>query len=649
MNFQRMFYLTFTRKRSLLASRTLRGVFRLIASVCLFTSVQTHAQGFLEMPDTADAPDLERQTMLLDLDIPGVRDREPNPEAGPRLNIKEFRLQGIVEYPELGITRKAITDKIEALRFELMQEGERTHSGFTLKELSEISELVVDIEKDTETEHVGPLEVQKFVFLIRDQLRQRGVTVGMIESVADTITQFYRERGFILAKAYIPKQQVRDGVVSITLLLGELGEVIVEDAGRVSTNLISRAFKRNIAEPVTNKRIDESLYLVNDIPGVRAQGFFSQGRQVGDTAMTIKVQEEKWVSGNLRLDNHGSETTSQNRAYADIYLHNPLGIGDELYLAVLNSYDPDSTLYGAIRYNSMIMSPRLRASMGYSSNDFVSRSLEEIGSSATFFTGKSDVSDVSIKYHFKRSRIKNFSLGVTYTDISTILDTTNGSKISEEAQKVSLSFDFDLLNEKRRHLYLGSFALHGADLLKSDDEIGGVDPESQDVYATFDASSLMFFKFPFTSVDTRVLAKLALQYAGSSTSKLNQISLTGPQRARGFTVNGLQADDGGYFGVDWFFNSPQALEKLLFGRRGGKILQPYVFFDSVFGLQHGVEDDGSEAKTKGTLANVGLGLRATYKQFNFSIAATEVLVDNVNTQKVETPVNNVYFEMQYSL
>ncbi|MCP4488283.1 MAG: ShlB/FhaC/HecB family hemolysin secretion/activation protein, partial [Gammaproteobacteria bacterium] len=50
---------------------------------------------------------------------------------------------------------------------------------------------------------------------------------GQIETVADRITQFYRQRGFHLAKAYIPKQEARDGVVTLALLLGSLGEVEV--------------------------------------------------------------------------------------------------------------------------------------------------------------------------------------------------------------------------------------------------------------------------------------------------------------------------------------------------------------------------------------------------------------------------------------
>ncbi len=66
--------------------------------LCLFQSV-VYA-GFLEMPNTAEVPEFERESLSLDMDIPALRDRDPNPEAGPRLNVKEFRVQGLIEYPE---------------------------------------------------------------------------------------------------------------------------------------------------------------------------------------------------------------------------------------------------------------------------------------------------------------------------------------------------------------------------------------------------------------------------------------------------------------------------------------------------------------------------------------------------------------------
>ena len=99
----------------------------------------TSFAGFLEMPEITEMPDFERKSMLKDLDIPSVRDRDPDPESGPRLNVEKFKLQGIVEYPELGITKADIDKLIDGIRFDLMQEYKVEESGFTKTELEEVS------------------------------------------------------------------------------------------------------------------------------------------------------------------------------------------------------------------------------------------------------------------------------------------------------------------------------------------------------------------------------------------------------------------------------------------------------------------------------------------------------------------------------
>ncbi|VAW68245.1 hypothetical protein MNBD_GAMMA10-3065, partial [hydrothermal vent metagenome] len=105
--------------------------------------------GFFEMPDITQFPELKRESLLQDMDIPSVRDRDPDPESGSRLNVRQFKLQGIVEFPELGITKKNIDKQIERIRFELMQEYELLESGYTQVEVNEVIDLLVDIEKET--------------------------------------------------------------------------------------------------------------------------------------------------------------------------------------------------------------------------------------------------------------------------------------------------------------------------------------------------------------------------------------------------------------------------------------------------------------------------------------------------------------------
>ena len=616
-----------------------KSVFRKTCSVLLFalTAQFTHA-GFLEMPDTTEVPEYEKDSMLLDMDIPAVRDRDPDPEAGPRLNVKEFRLQGLVEYPDLGITRKELIKKVEAIRFDFMKEGEKTESGYTISELGEISDLVAQIEKETEGTHVGPLEVQKLVFLIRDQRRRRGITLGMIETVADTITRYYRERGFILAKAYIPKQQVRDGVVTLTLLLGDLGDVNVVNNKRVSENKIKAIFKDDMFKPVTSWSVEENLYLVNDIPGLTAQGFFQPGDQVGDTKLNVNVLSEKWYSSNLRMDNHGSDTTGKYRMYGDFYLHNPLGYGDELLLGALYTVEPDNTTYGTFRYSFPFISSRLTTSVGVSSNDFI---FQPSSSGQAAFdnsvAGKSFVADINFNYKLKRSRKSNYSIDFNYSDIDTKLvqsDLSNDTK----AKNFTLGFNFDLITEKKRNLHVGNFSLIQSSTENLDERQGELLTDSS-VYVRFDYSRLSFLEIPFTDTISRLVLKSSGQYAGKSVGSINQMALAGPSKARGYDVSTGFFDDALYFGADWFVP--------LFGKKLSKTIQPYLFTDLAYGSLNPIDGSDDEASVEGTFADVGIGFNVTYKDIKSNITLAAALSDDIGLEE-EVSGSAVYFDLQYA-
>ena len=623
----------------------------LVFLICMGVS-QLAFSGFLDLPDTTEVPEYERDTLLKDMDIPPVRDRDPDPEAGPRLNVTEFRLQGLVEFPELGITRQAIIDKVESIRFELMREGSQTESGYTLDELGEVSDLVAQIEKETEGKHVGPLEVQRLVFLIRDQRRRRGVTLGMIETVADTITQYYRERGFILAKAYIPKQQVRDGVVTLTLLLGELGEVEVVNNKKIRSKYVEKIFKEDMFEPVTSWRIEEALYLVNDTPGVTAQGFFQPGKQVGDTKLSVNILDEQRWTSNVRVDNHGSDTTGEYRVYADVYLLNPLGYGDQLQIGGLYTFEPSNTTYGSLRYTAPFFSSKWTASLGVSSNDFIFQSRQSnnaIDLDASV-AGKSLVADVKFNYKWKRSRKKNLSFDIIFEDIGTELVVV-GNDSTTDAINTTLNFNFDVINERSRRLHVGNISLVSSSI-ELDDGFGTVTSEDL-FYLSYDYSMLSFIKLPFSKKESRLVFKSAGQIGGQGLESVNQFALAGPTRSRGYATNTGFFDDALYFGADWFFSFTSSDKKFL-GTELNKAFQPYLFADVSYGILYAEEEAASNTDNadsggdiNGELSNIGFGMNMNFGGVRSNLSIAFPLSENIGLEE-EKPSSTLYFDLQYS-
>jgi Hemolysin activation/secretion protein len=588
------------------------------------------------MPTIEEVPEAEHDILLKDLDIPSVRERNPNPEAGPRLNVTAFRVQGLVEFPELGITREAVIKLVENLRYDMMKEGEILYSGYTMEELSELQDLIVEIEKETRDQHVETVDVQRLVFLIRDQRRRRGVTLGMLEQVADQITDYYRQRGFVLAKAFIPEQKVREGIVTITLLLGNLGDVRLVGAQHYSQKTVEKIFRDVIHGPVNSTQIEEKLFYVNDLPGLNVQGFFSPGDQVGDTRLNISVIKESPYQVNVRGDNHGSDVSGEYRVYTDLLLNNPLQYGDRFHVAVLRAFDPEAATYGMARYTAPLMRHRWKFNAGVSENAFVS----SLGDSADV-GGKSTTYDVGVNYQIDRNRVKTTSAYLTASRVNTSKEYRGGEVNitfdDDEIDNVELGYQFDILNEAKRAVYMGGIRLIYSSMHETKYNYHLEDGWLLDL----DYTTLRFLKIPLLQPEARLLMRASAHYAGRQTISVNQLSLSGPSRSRGYQTNTFFADDGLHLGADLIFQGPA-----LWNIRD--YMQPYLLADAAYGIVY--NRTSTRRAGYAGLVNAGLGCKLFWRNFRANISVAFPLETKISGNPDLEGIDDSkwYFDMQYT-
>lgn len=602
---------------------------------------------FLETPSISETPELRTKSLLRDIDIPEVKFRSPDPTQGPRLAVREFRVQGLVEYPELGITREAVAQLVEKIRFDLMKEGQLLESGYTLDELGEVSDLLGEIEEEAVGRHVEPVDVQRLVWLIREQRGRRGITLGQIEGVANIITQFYRERGFVLAKAYIPKQQVRDGIVNLTLLLGTLGEVKVSGNRVYSEAQIASVFDDMMGKPITNTLVEERLYLVNDYPGLFVEGYFEPGRQVGDTRLGVNLRKESRYSANARLDSHGTEDTGRYRAYVDGQVNNLFGIADRLKLGLLAAFQPSNTDYWSLEYQAKPFGPRLALGVDLSENQFLVDQ-SEVLTSQFKLTGDVFVRGVNAAYLLRRTRHQNSTIALRYEEIESDLEVGDfaGDQLDDRLKNISLSYEFDRLQEQTRRFHQGRVRLLSGKF------VSGADEGQKESYpiVNIDYSLLSFWRLPLFDADTRLIYRAELQYAGINLSGVLRSSLAGPTRARAYEPGLFTGDDVVFLGVDWIFNAPQSLDfNIINSINLRELVKPVVFVDFAYGRQNPLE--GNSDTVEATLIDVGFGFKFAHgKSFNgnlhFAFPVKEEFKSLEDPPEVES--SRVVFDFQYS-
>jgi hemolysin activation/secretion protein len=164
------------------------------------------------------------------------------------------------------------------------------------------------------------------------------LTLGELRAMALKITERYRSNGYFVAQAYLPAQEIKDGVVTIAVLEGQYGKITVRNQSNFSDNVAySQLDGLNTGDAVTIAPLESRLLLLSDIPGVNVTSTLTPGASVGASDLIVDVTPGKRVSGSIDADNAGSRYTGEYRLGATVNVNNLAGRGDVASLRVLTS------------------------------------------------------------------------------------------------------------------------------------------------------------------------------------------------------------------------------------------------------------------------------------------------------------------------
>jgi hemolysin activation/secretion protein len=243
------------------------------------------------------------------------------------------------------------------------------------------------------------------------QLTERFIDLELnlydLNRAADTVTQLYRETGFPISRAIIPAQKVENGIVRIEVIEGRLSNISIVGNNRYSDELIAaRTGSLPKNELITVPRLERSLLLMNDLPGLSARATLAPGADYGTTDMVIRT-EEKPFAATVSLDNHGRRETGETRVDAALDLNNPLGIGDQLNLRIINTRH-DLLSFGRIGYSLPVSNEGTRLGATYSKVRY------DIGGefAALGISGEVTNTELVLTHPHVRSRARNIVFGI---------------------------------------------------------------------------------------------------------------------------------------------------------------------------------------------------------------------------------------------
>lgn len=147
------------------------------------------------------------------------------------------------------------------------------------------------------------------------------ITMDKLWLFAGQLTERYRAKGYFLSKVTIPQQEVSDGVITLEVIEGYIGEVKFDDPLAKKSIVQDWLERLKLYRPLKSEQIESVMLQLNDIPGVSLRAVLEPmpaGSPVGAVRLILEQRPVNRVSGQVSVDNNGSKFLGPYQAFAQV-------------------------------------------------------------------------------------------------------------------------------------------------------------------------------------------------------------------------------------------------------------------------------------------------------------------------------------------
>lgn len=448
--------------------------------------------------------------------------------------------------------------------------------------------------------------------LVAQHLGQ-SLTLAELEHAAQTLAEHYRQRGWY-ARVYLPQQDVTGGTVRIQVLEGRYSGSSVQQGGeRANAAAVQATVTHRLqpGQPLSSADLERGLLIANDLPGIAASGTLQAGREQGDTALAVSVQDTAFITGDAGLSNHGIKSTGRVQASGGLALNNMNGSGDQLALRLLAAQDIRSAL---ARYSLPLGRSGLRLAAHASTLDYqLSGSYKALDAE-----GKAHTGGLTLSYPLIRQAERNLSLSAGYEHRRYDDDMQSLALRRHRINAITLGISGDL----RDSLGGGGISWGGVSLASGRLNLNGIASDAaQDAATAKTQGSYTKLAWNLARVQSlgalgpgwQIQASASGQFASGNLASSERMTLGGPNQVRAYPVNEASGDQG-------------LLLKLELQKELGQGWQAVAFYDAGRIRQHkntwaGWSPNGQPNSYSLQGAGLGLNWRTQNWQLAASIAA----------------------------
>jgi hemolysin activation/secretion protein len=473
-----------------------------------------------------------------------------------------------------------------------------------------------------------------------------GKDVSRVEivKVLRAITDLYKQAGYALSFAQLPKQNTSDGRLTIVLVEGYIAqsEILVEDE-QVRQRLTRIASNLQADRPLKRESFERNVKLIEATPGYRFKVRVPKPKTQGG-GTTLRIEEVKATPYATSLGFDDSEH-EELRLLGSLSVHNLTSYGDKLTLSGLLPNDTVNAYYG-LNYQQDIGASGMQMSLA--ANHFDSEGDDRIFVAdipLNYEENKTrDRLSAGLKYPLQLSRQSAWWIGTTLHhldedstfQLSRMDGTGSAVKLDKALRYSALELHSNWYKKSRRYVLSMSGSIkQGVDLFGNENELndsGGTRKGSETTHFTslrFDTS----WRYMMTP-RWRVQTKASLFWSDDVLPSAEQIRYGGPRFGRGYADGQAQGDEGVAAELEVRYLQPVAMSII-------KRLEPYLAVDSAHTALRANEREQD-------LASVALGMDVTDgKHYTVGLEYAKPLADSHIESGSRSPIYNLRVRWQF--
>jgi hemolysin activation/secretion protein len=436
---------------------------------------------------------------------------------------------------------------------------------------------------------------------------------GEIQSVVNKVNRYFQNQGLLVARAYLPKQEVKDNTILISIYEGRLDADqpyrILSQGLKIKQDKIFGYLDKALERELTYSSLERAILNINDNPGISTKASLEPGDETGETRIVLDIAESKFVTYNTTFNNYGSRYTGKNRATANFTFNNPSSIGDKFDLALSKSEDDFESI--ELRYNFPIGEDGWRIDTSYNYFDY--KIGKELVSNKVL--GDSESFKLNARYPFYRTALESLFFDLGYTEKYLYSETAGSATSDKELKNFIFSAEWNNADS-----YLGggytqikpSVTFGDLDLSKVASSLSS-DNSGARTNGSFEKLTLDITRIQKVKGNLNLHLFGTSQFASKNLDSSEKLSLGGPSGIRAYPVGEATGDEGYRYSIDakYNINAPKHFDSLT----------AIAFYDYGMVTQFTDLTNLSVSNNTYSLEGYGIGFEAT-KGENISIKAS---------------------------